>query len=990
MKKILILFSLLISVLTVGAQHGTFTDIRLINGDSTISGTNNGTGFYNRVTDKWRFRQAGAWTSFVKLEGSYANPSWLTQLPLSKITGFGSNWSTPLAAGLGTGWAAAFGATYSSGGGGGTVATLAEAQAGTNDTHFMSPLKHSSVSQRVWNVEAYGAVHNGKRVLANTTASNATITAASSVFAAGDVGKMIQVSQAGAAGVPLNTTIATFISGTQVTLTVAPSSSVANAEVVWGTDDTANIQSAINACAANGGGTVYFPLGLYLINGALVTSDNHGYNPNSQLYLPADTDTNFIDRISITFLGELTNQFTVIQVGKPVANGTILYSTRFSSISGTAPSIFATAPDATLGYINLNDIQMKDISVMAYTNGGHHAPYLSGINLSYVSKANIRNVQSTIDVTVTLSTDPTGSGTFGLWVGKRFDSGQNIIEQDFESGWEYGLIVGDHTLINGSWKQACKNAYVFINQSHTVMGTMLASELCYNQVLFPSGTTFLGIAPLGATNTVELWIDNESSVTGYWFDTAFFITDPTASSTRGRGIIHYEIFNVTPETWEGQFSSSSQRGISLVQKLNGNLSTQNTTSWFGSAPIHSSAWQANSAVMEVFSGSNGGYGILQVGAVQSSATGYVGLFDVLSQATIGGATNRLYSKAIKHNGAVNTAAVEEYVLNAGSLVNTLNYNATGYTYLKPLSATQLTATQAALTTSGGVAALTVTPGAHTALTASTPVDDILINTRTKQYATGTLATETTVDIKGQTIGFVGASGLTLARTVYVSPPIAGTNATFTNGPYAIHNDGNMLVGNNTSASTATPNFLSLGATYNSADGQTTKPKLRLYDDGTSIYGITNTSTGAIEFYNPNGIYNFYSGATKSFFANSGNVSFRHLIGVSTAPTVVAGAGAGTTPTVIVSNATDMAGILDVTTGTTPTGSNAVIATVTFNVAYAAAPNISITPNNANAAGLAATLTMVYTTSTTTTFVLTSGTTALTAATQYKWFYHVIQ
>jgi hypothetical protein len=34
--------------------------------------------------------------------------------------------------------------------------------------------------------------------------------------------------------------------------------------------------------------------------------------------------------------------------------------------------------------------------------------------------------------------------------------------------------------------------------------------------------------------------------------------------------------------------------------------------------------------------------------------------------------------------------------------------------------------------------------------------------------------------------------------------------------------------------------------------------------------------------------------------------------------------------------------------------------------------------------------MVYVTSTTTTFVINSGTTGLTAATAYQWYYHAVQ
>lgn len=121
---------------------------------------------------------------------------------------------------------------------------------------------------------------------------------------------------------------------------------------------------------------------------------------------------------------------------------------------------------------------------------------------------------------------------------------------------------------------------------------------------------------------------------------------------------------------------------------------------------------------------------------------------------------------------------------------------------------------------------------------------------------------------------------------------------------------------------------------------------------------------------------------------AGNIKTRHLIGQSTAPGVAGGAGAGTGPTVTLSNATDISGLINLTTGTTPS-TGATVLTVTFNAAYGSAPNVVLFPANANAATLSG-ITMVYATSTTTTFVVTSGTTGLTGATDYKWFYQIIQ
>lgn len=121
---------------------------------------------------------------------------------------------------------------------------------------------------------------------------------------------------------------------------------------------------------------------------------------------------------------------------------------------------------------------------------------------------------------------------------------------------------------------------------------------------------------------------------------------------------------------------------------------------------------------------------------------------------------------------------------------------------------------------------------------------------------------------------------------------------------------------------------------------------------------------------------------------TGNLITQHLIGSGSAPSIAAGAGAGTTPTVSLTG-TDLAGAVSVTTGTLPTGTNAVVATITFNASYSTAPYVVLYPANAVTATLSG-VSMVFVTSTTTTFVITSGTTALTGATAYKWNYHAIQ
>jgi len=98
------------------------------------------------------------------------------------------------------------------------------------------------------------------------------------------------------------------------------------------------------------------------------------------------------------------------------------------------------------------------------------------------------------------------------------------------------------------------------------------------------------------------------------------------------------------------------------------------------------------------------------------------------------------------------------------------------------------------------------------------------------------------------------------------------------------------------------------------------------------------------------------------------------------PSVAAGTGAGTGPTVTLVRQSDSAFTLSVIPGSTP-AVNATVATVTFASAYAAAPHWSLAAGNAATALLSGN-SACYGQSTTTTFVLKSGPTALTQSTTY--------
>jgi len=105
----------------------------------------------------------------------------------------------------------------------------------------------------------------------------------------------------------------------------------------------------------------------------------------------------------------------------------------------------------------------------------------------------------------------------------------------------------------------------------------------------------------------------------------------------------------------------------------------------------------------------------------------------------------------------------------------------------------------AAATSGTPKAFLLTGGAHTTLTASTEAISADFNfAQTIQFATGAITLQRTIFMRGATYSFVGASTVTTAVTLYVDPPTAGTNATFSEVA-AIYSHGKLIVENTASA-----------------------------------------------------------------------------------------------------------------------------------------------------------------------------------------------
>ena len=73
------------------------------------------------------------------------------------------------------------------------------------------------------------------------------------------------------------------------------------------------------------------------------------------------------------------------------------------------------------------------------------------------------------------------------------------------------------------------------------------------------------------------------------------------------------------------------------------------------------------------------------------------------------------------------------------------------------------------------------------------------------------------------------------------------------------------------------------------------------------------------------------------------LNFTHAIGKSSTPSITAGSGAGTSPTISIVG-TDVAGEITIITGSSP-ASASVVATITFSSSYGSAPYVVFSPSN---------------------------------------------
>jgi hypothetical protein len=263
---------------------------------------------------------------------------------------------------------------------------------------------------------------------------------------------------------------------------------------------------------------------------------------------------------------------------------------------------------------------------------------------------------------------------------------------------------------------------------------------------------------------------------------------------------------------------------------------------------------------------------------------------------------------------------------------------------------------------------------------------------------GSVAAAQMPALTGDCTTSAGAVATTCSKTNGTAFGTAATQNTGTSGATVpLLNGANTHSGAATfssAGSASTPGLAVTGAPYTGGSSTTTFPQFYL-NAGTAVTSFSTSGT-MFGVNAPSG----FSGHLLNLFVNGGSTRFRvdssgdlfvagtttlsSNVGLSstTAPTMAAGAAAGTSPTCTSVSGNNNSMVLSCTTGTSTTAS-ATLATITFNGTLGTTPNGCNLMARNSATALVAN--DVYTTApSSTSFTIAVATSALTASTAYSW------
>jgi Pectate lyase superfamily protein len=246
----------------------------------------------------------------------------------------------------------------------------------------------------------------------------------------------------------------------------------AKGDAVWGgaawsgTDDTAAIQAAIDACITAGGGTVYFPYGSYLVDGALQTAPSLG---TGTFYSQITLNTTGTDKVYLELTGPRRLGVWSGDSG-PDALGPYLVSTSAGDVYATKsalPSVIGGKVSSDLGGTVSQPIvaQIHNLGIVTPDN-----PKLAAINLLKLYACDLDGLSITTNgMFDAFATTPTNSTGIGILMPGLYSRNSCALNNTVIEGYYQGLVAGEHTsgsnilidmcLIGVGWSEMQHNAW---------------------------------------------------------------------------------------------------------------------------------------------------------------------------------------------------------------------------------------------------------------------------------------------------------------------------------------------------------------------------------------------------------------------------------------------------------------------------------------------------------------------------------------------------
>lgn len=284
--------------------------------------------------------------------------------------------------------------------------------------------------------ESQGAAGDGVLLVDGAiTSGSASFASASAVFTSGDVGKRLWVNGAGAAGDSLHTSISAFVDSTHVTLAATAGTTVSSAYAVYGTDDTAAVQAAVDAVVAAKGGTVQFSGKIYVL-ASTPRTDRGG---NAVVALPNTPNGSNLAQGALNLAG-VFDMASYWPDGSGIAAGTVLFCPvvgRTYSSSFGPPSVIGGPTIEQVGStFSRHQVAIGNLAVMVSPN-----PSVAAVDLTMIVRARIRGFQGLVACAQTAIPQPTHNWAFGVRMPTVSNYDQSLVETGLVGGFYVGWVV---------------------------------------------------------------------------------------------------------------------------------------------------------------------------------------------------------------------------------------------------------------------------------------------------------------------------------------------------------------------------------------------------------------------------------------------------------------------------------------------------------------------------------------------------------------------